>query len=340
MSHEHHEPDRAAQEKFLAEEIHRLSEANARLAVAHQGQADEIAARQKSRRAFVATCMDERTAHVEGALGLLPGEAKVFGSGGARLDAADFDRLYAPELQRTITAGACLPAGRAEAVVYLVTHLCGAGVEYGCAAFKSDVPAQIAYFKELKDKLTAAHPDFLVHVLMHDTANDKLEKIDADGRDGQLDAIVAASAELKPIRPNTSTGDEQSRLAHAAYGIYVGDAYRAWEDGYNRYFRLDVDDVNLAADLGIAFAVMVSHSTVDLATKPIVLHVDYPIYADAEKTAAAREAIDSSVTAALREPEAAAALKDGQIKVVKTETNMATWEGQQVGEPEFDRLSQ
>lgn len=322
--------DAAAQEKFLAEELHRLSETNARLAAEHQANKDEIAARRAKRHAFVTACMDERCAHVEEALGLLPGEADVYGSGGARISMETFDGVYAPELQRTLDAGG-------EAVVYLTTHLCGTGVEYGCAAFKSDVPAQVAYFKELKRAIAAAHPGFFVHVLMQDTANDHLSAVEADERDAKLADVIATSETLAPSRPNLDSDGEQTRFAHAAYGIYVGDAYRAWEDGYNRYFRLDAANTDLAGNLGIAFAVMLHHSTMDLAAKPIVLLIDYPKYGDAEKTEAARAAIDERVTEALREPEAAELLASGQLKVVKTATDAETWEGRQVGQPGFEK---
>lgn len=325
MSHADHQEkrpvDRAAQEAFFAAELHRLSEKNAELAEKRASAAAEIARRQAARRACVMTCMDERCIHVEEALGLLPGEADVYGSGGGRLDMKSFNKLFAPQLQAAAATGA-LP------VVYLVTHFCSAGADLGCAAFKNDIPAQTAFFDAFKKEILAAHPNFVVHVLLHDTAADHLQVHNADERDAALTAILKASAALAPTRPG---------LAHAGYGVYLGDTYRAWNDGYNRYFSLAAENPELVGNLGIAFAVMAHHSQVDLIKTPIIVHVDYPLYEDAGRTKRLHEKLEENLKEALRAPEAAQLLSDGQIKIVRTETDVKTWKGRSVGEPEFKK---
>jgi carbonic anhydrase len=311
-----------ARDEFFIQEIHRLTERNRRLAQRFTAAKETVADRLAKRAVFATTCMDERTQTVEEALGLLPGEGYVYGSGGAKLELDHFARLYANDLKAAADKGV-------SAVVFLVTHLCGTGAEFGCAAFKNDVPAQLAYLKPLREAYKAAYPEFKVHLLMHDTLNDRLEAIVADESDPDLAAVLETNRAIAI--------DRSGNHAHAGYGVYIGDAYRAWVDEYNAYFRLAADNPNLAGNLGIAFAVMQHHSTVDLSDKPIMVHVDYPIYGDdAERTERARINIDEGIKEALRAEEIAELLAGDRIRVVKTETDMATWEGKSAGEPEFN----
>ena len=209
-----------------------------------------------------------------------------------------------------------------------MTHYCSGGSDFGCAAFKNDIPAQTAFFDAFKKEILSAHPNFVVHVLLHDTAADHLKVHNADERDEALSAILEASVALAPERPD---------LAHAGYGVYLGDAYRAWNDGYNRYFSLAAGNPELVGNLGIAFAVMQHHSQMDLSKTPIVIHVDYPLYEDAERTRRLHKKLEDDLKVALRAPEAAQLLSDGQIKIVRTETDVKTWGGRSVGEPEFKK---
>jgi carbonic anhydrase len=318
MDHHDHqqdtERDLAAHDEFFAAEMRRLAERNAAISTELAGLKEQMAERREKRRAFVACCMDERCAKVEEALGMLPGEGFVYGSGGARVPMPTFSK-FAAELEAAHQKGA-------EPVVYLTTHKCGAGADLGCAAFQNDVPAQIAYFNQLKKDILAAYPDFKVHVIMHDTQHDRLEEIDLDERDLAIRNLLDENARL---RENLAARDE---MAHGAHGIYIGHNYRAWHDEYNRYFRLDGHNPDLHGNLGIALSVMQHHSKVDLAKKPIVLHVDLPKYDDAERTAAARAELERQVEEAMAHPEAARLIAEGQIRVVRTETHADTWEGQ------------
>jgi hypothetical protein len=306
---------------FFEQELHRLSSRNEKLSALFRGSTKRIEERLSKRHPFITVCMDERTFNTEEALGLLPGEGYVFGSGGARLSSEDFSYLYADDLKQAADRGA-VP------VVYLITHLCGAGKEFGCAAFKTDVDAQRAYFEPLQKEYKSAHPEFMVHVLMHDTKTDRLEAIVRDENDAGLDEVLAGSYQ--------SGTDRIEDFAHAAYGVYIGDAYRGWVDNYNEYFRLAADDPNLSSDLGIAFAVMMHHSTVDLETKPMILHVDYPAYESEERTERARANMDRQIKEALRVPEIIEQLAGKRLRVIKTKTDMGTWMGKSHGEPNFE----
>jgi len=319
--HEHHEHerehhleevDREAIETFWTQELKELPERNRRLAAEHQAEAAERARRQSRRLTVAATCMDERTAFTEEALGLLPGEGEVYGSGGARIDVETFEKLYGRDLKRAATDGK-------ETEICLVTHKCAGDSHKGCAAFANDVEKQTEYFGELQDKLARLYPETRTSVLMLDSTAYGLERITADPRDARLAEIMKKGGGLKGFRAKEE--------AHAGYGIFIGDAYRAWVPEHNTYFRLSALNPDVVGNVGIALNVMEHHSTVDLSKKPIVLHADYPEYEDRERSAEAKKAIDAALKAVTELPTVAAKIAAGSLKIVKSATNMETWEG-------------
>ncbi len=298
-------------EEAWRRELAELPERNSELAAARRARAEEIEKRRNGRLTIVALCMDERTTHSEEALGLLPGEAEVMASAGGKISFEDFEKIYGGRLAEAEKDGR-------EIVIDLNPHECAGHPHDGCAAFKNDVAEQTRYFQELKRKIAAKYPAALVNLVFLDTAEYGLRPVDLDQRDARL-AEVAAGDGLPEL------ADKEIR--HSGYGIYVGDAYRAWVDGQNRYFRLSADNPDIAGNIGIALKVMQGHSQVDLGATPIVLQVDYPEYGDATRTKAARENIDRSLAAALADPAARELADKGVLRIVKSATNADSWEG-------------
>jgi len=321
MSHEHHEHehepghehmDKEAIESFWTKELKDLPERNRRLAAAYQADAAERERRQHRRQTIVTSCMDERTAFTEEALGLHPGEAEVLASGGGRIGIEDFKRIYGETLKKAEAEGK-------ETEICLVTHKCAGDSHKGCAAFANDVEAQTKYFTALKEELGKEFPNAKTDILMLDTTAYGLEPIEVDAKDARLAKVLENGSGLRGFRAKEE--------AHAGNGIFIGDAYRAWVPDHNSYFRLSALNPDIVGNVGIALNVMEGHSVVDLSQKPIILHVDYPEYADKERTTAARASIDAAVKAVSELPAAAKRLADGSLRLVRSATNMQTWEG-------------
>jgi hypothetical protein len=260
--------------------------------------------------AIVVTCMDERNTHIDEALGFAPGEAEVYASGGGKIDADTFDAAYGPMLAEAAAQGR--PAS-----VFLVPHECSHADHLGCAAFANDKEAQRTFFTSLKAALKERHPAVPVHVMAMCTTTHKMRGIDHD-EDAALDGALGANAAFD------MTCDD---VNHAGHGIYVGAAYRAWVPERNAYFHLSAFNPALAGNIGIALTVMEHHSDVDLSTTPIVVQVDYPRFADATRAAAARANMDRALDALMADAAFRAKLDAGALKMVKTETDVATWEG-------------
>lgn len=288
-----------------------MSHRNTALSAAYRSAKEEIARRQADRENIVVTCMDERAAHIDEALGLLPGEAHVYASGGGKIDAQTFQSLFGEKIS------ACEKSEKT-ASVFLVPHECSHDPHLGCAAFGNDTEAQKTFFTELKRDIVARHPKANVHVMAMCTTTHDLREIDVQDEDKQLPSLRVANENFEP---------KFEDVQHAGYGIYVGDAYRAWIPGRNTYFRLSAENPNLAGNAEIALTVMQHHSDVDLTAKPIVLQIDYPLYADESRTETAKQNIDAQMTAFLALPAVKAKMNAEAFKIVKTETHIETWNG-------------
>jgi hypothetical protein len=260
---------------------------------------------------FVVTCMDERNAFADEALGLGPGAARIYASGGGRIDVPTFKAAFGAALSEASSRGEA-------ATVFLLPHECSHDPGLGCAAFSNDTDAQREFFTALRSELKAAFPGAFVHVLSMCTTTHRLRPIAADEGDARLADALAANAALD-LRAQDA--------AHAGHGIYVGDAYRAWVPARNAYFRLSALNPAIKDNAKIALAVMRHHSEVDLSSTPIVLHVDHPRYDDADRTAAAARNIDAHVAALLADPEVLPLATNGAFRIVRTATDMGTWAG-------------
>jgi len=304
--------DLAAIEEFWRRESAEMLERNRALAAAHRGRAAELARRRASCETIIAGCMDERTAFTKEALGLLPGEALVYASGGGKIEAAIFDRLFGPRLKEAAAAGK-------DSAVYFVTHKCADDPHKGCAAFANDVQAQVGYFTSLKRQLMETYPRTRTHVLMLDTTAYGLEAVDIDEDDARCARVLSAGGGLNDFRAR-ETG-------HAGHGIYIGDAYRAWVNEHNKYFRLSAMNPDIAGNVGIALNVMGHHSCVDLATTPVVIHVDLPRYAERAASDAAAANIGSALERILDMPAVREKIEEGSLQIVRTETDAENWQG-------------
>jgi len=257
-------------------------------------------------RTLIVTCMDERNTLVDEWFSLRPGEATVYCSGGGRIDDATLDAVF----------GDAFTDVSADVHVYLVAHQCFANVDAGCAAFKNDCTAQELYFMELRQRIVSRYPMAIVHVFAMDTSTGNLVVKYADARQtGEAQHLVE-----KALQRTTVFQDE----GHAGYGVYIGDAYRAWVGERNDYFCISSSDPNMAADAGIALSVMRHHSAVDLATTPIVFLVDYPVYEDTERTAAAARRIDTGLSAIRALDGVRVMEEDGDLVVLTARTDMRT----------------
>lgn len=303
--------DRQAIERFWLRESARMLNRNAALSAAYRAARQEISERRASREHFVVTCMDERAAHIEEALGLLPGQPHVYASGGGKIDPGTFRALFGGRI------AACEKEGKT-AHVFLVPHECSHDERLGCAAFSNDTEAQKDFFTELKHAILERHPKAYVHVIAMCTTVHCLREIHVHDEDDHLPHLRASNGSFRP---------QFEDVQHAGYGIYVGDAYRAWVPGRNAYFRLSAENPDLAGNAGIALTVMQHHSDVDLASKPVILHADYPIYADAARTDAARRNMGEQLGAFLEDPAVREKMMAGTLRMVQTETDTETWEG-------------
>ncbi len=288
---------------FWERERAALPERN-RVCIASRATTDE------RKKTIVVTCMDERNTHIDEALGFAPGHAEVYASGGGKVSAETFHAIYGARI-----FAAC--AENKPVSIFLLPHECSHDDHLGCAAFANDKEAQRAFFTDLKKNLSGRYPNAEVHVAAFCTTTHKLRDIDIENSD-----VYATVQDA-----NTKFDKHAKDVAHAGHGIYVGDAYRAWVPERNNYFRLSSQSASIESDALIALTVMEHHSDVDLSTTPTVLHIDYPIYADAKRTEAARENMDACLETFLMKPGVAARLANGRLKMMKTETDMATWQG-------------
>ncbi|MEK9152755.1 MAG: hypothetical protein AAB692_05300 [Patescibacteria group bacterium] len=305
MPHQEHTAtkiDPAIRARFWEAERSRLLERNAALAAEYAAKKTEIDLRRATQEKILITCMDERNTHIEESLGFLPGEARVFASGGGKADLAAFVRVFGELIVNARRAGA-------KVSVFLVPHECSHDAALGCAAFGNDTEAQRQFFTALKSDILRAFPNVSAHVMAFCTTTHKLREIDCHEADAFLGQVQDANAEFDRRSEDTS---------HAGHGIYVGDAYRAWVPERNRYFRLSPLNPALEGNITIALTVMVHHSEVNLDETPAMLHIDYPRYADTELAVAAREHIDRSI---------APFVGRADLHVVKTETDVETWQG-------------
>ncbi|HTM68527.1 MAG TPA: hypothetical protein VL426_04460 [Candidatus Binatia bacterium] len=273
-------------------------------------------AKAPSRETFVVTCMDERNTHIDEALGLHPGDAEIYASGGGKIEAKTFEQVFRPAID------AALAKGRPVSI-FLVPHECSHAEHLGCAAFANDREAQKVFFTDLKRALKERFPSVPVHVIAMCTTTHDFRAIDTDDHDDGLHAVLAANAKFDL---------EATDANHAGHGIYVGSAYRAWVQGRNAYFHLSAHNPSLAGNIEIALTVMEHHSDVDLAGKPIVLHADYPQYAEPARTAAAKENMDKAFAELKENPAFKSKFDAGLLKIVRSETDMETWKGSLVGE--------
>lgn len=259
---------------------------------------------------IVVTCMDERNTYIEQALGFVPGYAEVYASGGGKVSTETFHAIYGDGISAAIAGGKLVS-------IFLVPHECSHDDRLGCAAFANDKEAQRAFFTDLKKNLSERYPNAEVHVSAFCTTTHNLRDIDVENT--ELYTTVRDE--------NTKFENRAEDVAHAGHGIYVGDAYRAWVPERNNYFRLSSQSSSIDGDALIALTVMEHHSDVDLSITPTVLHIDYPTYTDAARTDAARANMDARLETFLSNPDVVVRLASGRLKVVKTETDIATWQG-------------
>lgn len=298
-------------EKFWRQETKELFDRNRRLKVERRLNLKELTERRRQRRVFVITCMDERLFFIEEALKLLPGEGIVYGSAGAKIATDKFEEIYGDLIERAIVRGR-------QATVYLTTHECATDPTRGCATFRNDVKSQVSFFTSLRQAVALRHPEAWTHAFMTDSSNGDLWAIETDEHDPGLASLLDRSE-----RPDW----EIEEIGRAGYGIYLGEAYRAWVERANTYFRISSLNPDIPGDVAMAIFVMRHHSSVDLARTPVILHVDYPLHTDQSLVAAARLNLDRALERVLTSPDVLQLVNDGHFKVIKTETNLDTWDG-------------
>jgi carbonic anhydrase len=305
-------PDMAAIEKFWKAEDKEMGERHRRMTADYSAAKVLMEERRSRRLSIVLTCMDERCALIEDALGLLPGEALVHSSGGGRMETEAFSAVFGSRIIGAQKKGAAV-------AVWLVTHECVGDENLGCAAFDNNIDAQVDYFITLKKNLSDQYHDAFIHVLALDSTTYAFRRVSVDERDPEL---ARSAVGLKEFAA--------AEKAHAGYGVYIGDAYRAWVDGHNKYFRLSARNSEIAGNFAIALKVMGHHSKVDLSKMPIVLHVDYPKYANEDDSFAAKDNIDLGVASIMSNDQVKEMLADGRMRLMKTETDIASWQGKLV----------
>lgn len=260
----------------------------------------------KKSKPIVVACMDERNTLTEEALGLNPFQVTRLATGGGMIDANDFLSIYSDRLSGE---------GKGNEIL-LVTHEVVGKNELGCAAFKCDMPAQEKYFCRLKKELAQNLPGAIIHVVSMDTSTGGLRGIDIDERDEEFKMFAERGG-----APRIRCMDE----SHGGYGIYVGEAYRAWNSLRNRYFHISAVAPSLLNDLNIAISVITGHSDVDLSDKTIVLHLDTPKGGAVDSLIAAKA--DKAVQELLKQPNVAEMLDSGEMQIVRTTTDLHNWNG-------------
>jgi len=260
-------------------------------------------------RPVVVACMDERCTLTEEALGLIPHHVLRLATGGGRVMVEQFSKIFEHELT---------PDGTGN-MIYLVTHEVAGRRDLGCAAFKNDIDAQEKYFWDLKNELAQHLPDARIHVVCMDTTTGGIRAIDIDQRDDEFQIFAERGG-----TPRFEYEDQN----HGGYGIYVGEAYRAWNSTRNAYFHISAVSPTLESDLNIALTVITEHSDVNLSNKPVILHLDAP------RGTRTSGLIASMTQPALRrflnQTHVREMLDNGELKIVRTATNLETWRGKVV----------
>jgi hypothetical protein len=287
--------------EFFQQELVKLTETNANTAASFSS-TDEP-------RPIVVACMDERNTLTEEGLRLVPSQVLRLATGGGRISAEDFLDIYSAELSST-------GAGN---TVYLVTHEVIGRPELGCAAFQNDMEAQEKFFCSLKNSLADKLPEARIHVVSYDTTTGALRPIDLDERDSEFNLTVQDSQNIR-LRH-----DDQN---HAGYGIYVGEAYRAWHGKRNTYFHISAVAPSLESDLNIALTVIREHSDVDLSDKPIMLQLDAPHGRPADQLLTAKA--NQSVKKFLAQPLVQQLIESGELQIIRSTTSLENWQGKMV----------
>lgn len=264
------------------------------------------------RRVLVVTCMDERNTTIEEWLQLEPGKESVYFSGGGRISLETLNHIFGKEMRDPSSL----------AVIYLVAHQCFDNPHAGCAAFANDTAAQKEYFMALRTEIIEKYPNVIVHIVALDTTTGELRGIHSDIRDEehQTSLIIRSKAGLLVF--------DKEDEGHAGYGIYIGNAYRAWISDRNKYFSISADNPNIAGDTEIALNVMRGdHSKMDMDTMPVVIIADYPIHEDRARTRAAWDNMERGLEQIKRLEGVQEGIDDGSIRIITCETDVRTWKG-------------
>jgi hypothetical protein len=315
MAHIDPKPDTEALDTAWRKERVAILERNDKNANYYEGHLPELRRRKAKRRTLIVCCLDERSALLEEALGLIPGEARVFSSYGGRFNPYDLQELFGEDLRRWQET-------QVKMVFCLVAHSCSGHPELGCYAFNSDLAAQVAYLTERKQQLVTRFPQAFVHVLMLDTASNQLMPADLDESDDAMADLLAEQVNRDRWTPGS--------LKNSGYGIYVGDSYLAWVDAENKYSRLPSRHPNLGQEMESALQVILDHSTVDLGKQPIIVHCDFPIYEDVKLTGKARRSIEVGLEHINALPMVQRLRETGQLRIMRTELEMGTHRGMDV----------
>jgi len=297
---------------FVNDELNNLTAAND---AAAKKAGDDTGAKSTvgtPRNVLIVTCMDERNTTIEEWFNLEPGKELVYFSGGGRISLETLDRVY----------GHSLNDDKVTSIIYLVAHQCFDNPHAGCAAFKNDTGAQKEYFTRLREEIISAHPSAVVHVLALDTTSGQLRELVADPRDvGHLAMLIARSKTGLLVFEKEDEG-------HAGYGIYIGDAYRAWVADRNKYFSISADNPDIAGNAEIALNVMRGdHSKMDMATTPVIIIADFPIHDDEARTAAARSNMLAGLAAIRNLDGVQEGIAEGSIRIIECETHVRTKKG-------------
>ncbi|MBN1584911.1 hypothetical protein JW899_00915 [Candidatus Uhrbacteria bacterium] len=303
---------------FLRRERVEIGQGNVDRSTEYERHLPELRRRLARRTTFVVTCMDERCGGIEDRLELLHGEAIVMATYGGRIEPDDFDRLFGVKIRHSVQA-------RRQTAIYLVAHRESGDPERGCAAFGSDPAEQVTAFSALLEDLRRRYPDAFTHFLSLDTATGLISPEKADQRDDHLVAVLSGRKNL------TDSGTAAGGEGTVRRGIYVGDAYRSWILPNDRFMRLSALDPNLEADLKTAIRTVMEAEKGVPTDRPYVIQIDSPIYPDVKLSGNCRRNIEQAVNQAVADPEILAAIDDGRVGIIKTETEMGSQKGFAVG---------
>ncbi len=288
-------------EAFFKAEVKSLSTRN-EAAASNMGQLPD-------KRPVVVVCMDERCTLTEEALGLIPYQVLRLATDGGRITADQFMNILGQDLNSSGMGNK----------VYLVTHEVRDRIDLGCAAFKNSIDSQKKYFWDLKNELSQRLPDARIHVVSMDTTTGGICAIDIDQRDDEFQIFSERGG-----APRLKCKDEN----HAGYGIYVGEAYRAWNWTRNAYFHISAVSPSLESDLNVALGIITMRSDVDLSDKPVVLHLDAP--RGTSKSGLTSALAQGPLKSFLRQASVRKMTENDELKIVRTVTNLETWRGKMV----------